>query len=126
MSRGRGLGGFFSSILRLFTRAAPLIKKVSATAVPIIKKASSNPTVRKIGKQAIKSALSVGADAIEGSDVKKSIRKEINNVKKKVSGSLRELSKLSENGNKKRKNVKSHHINTNRKKKLKNKDNLFP
>ena len=65
IQRGRGIGGFFGSILKIISKAAPLVSKVAA-----------NPSVRKIGKQALKSALSIGADALNGTNIENSTKKE--------------------------------------------------
>ena len=96
--RGRGLGGFFGSILKIFSKAAPLVKKVAKSSM-----------VKKIGRQAFKSALSVGADALEEGNLKHSVHKELNKTKKKVSKALRETSLdiEAETSNKKRKNRKN-------------------
>ena len=65
--------------------------------------------VKKIGRQAFKSALSVGADALEEGNLKHSVHKELNKTKKKVSKALRETSLdiEAETSNKKRKNRKN-------------------
>ena len=112
IQRGRGLGGFFSSILKLFSRAAPLIKKVAA-----------NPTVRKVGKQALKSALSVGASALEGESVKAAGKSEFAKTKKKVGKVLKKISNdINEEEKMKRKRVKKKKTS---RKRMKTSANLF-
>ena len=65
--------------------------------------------VKNIGRQAFKSALSVGADALEDGNLKHSVHNELNKAKKKVSRALRETSLdiEAETSNKKRKNRKN-------------------
>lgn len=111
VQRGRGLGGFFSSILKIFSRAAPLIKKVAA-----------NPTVRKVGKQALKSALTVGASALEGENIKAATKNEFKKTKKKVGKVLKKISDNIDQKKGKRKQSKT--IKTSRKRK-KTSSNLF-
>lgn len=82
IQRGRGIGGFFGSILKIISKAAPLVSKVAA-----------NPSVRKIGKQALKSALSIGADALTGTNIENSTKKEFKKTRKKVGKILKDISK---------------------------------
>lgn len=114
IQRGRGLGAFFGSVLKIFSKAAPLVKKVI-----------TNPSVKKIGKQALQSALSIGADALEDGNIKNSVQKEINKTKKQVSKVLRETSLKVESNRKQKK--RKHNIKTSRPnlKKKKNISNLF-
>lgn len=91
VQRGRGLGGFFGSVLKIFSKAAPLIKKVAA-----------NPSVRQIGKQALNSALSLGASTLKGEDVKSNAKREFTRTKKKVSEVLKQISVNMEKKGKKR------------------------
>ena len=81
IQRGRGLGAFFSNILRIFSKTAPIIKKVV-----------SNPTVKKIGKNALGSALLVGADILKGENAKESLKKELSSTKSQVGEELKKIS----------------------------------
>ena len=106
IQRGRGIGGFFNSILKIFSRAAPVISKVAA-----------NPTVKKIGKQALTSALAVGADALQGSSVKESSAKEFKKTKNKVGEILKDISKdINKDENRKKRKISSVKISRKRKK----------
>ena len=86
IQRGRGLGVFFKNILKIFFKAAPIIKKVA-----------TNPAVKKIGKQALGSALSVGADVLSGANAKDSAKKELDNTKTKVGKVLKKISENIQN-----------------------------
>ena len=111
VQRGRGLGGFFSGILKIFSKAAPILKKVAA-----------NPSVQKVGKQALKSALSVGASALEGENVKHAASSEFKKTKKKVGQVLK---KISNDIDKDRKKKKRYSKIKNSKKRKKASSNLF-
>jgi len=117
VQRGRGLGGFFASILKIFSKAAPILKKVAA-----------NPTFRKVGKQALGSALNVGANVLEGADAKESVHKELKETQAKVSKALKKISKNIQNSDvSKRKKIKTakKDLNESKRKKIKIDNHLF-
>ena len=90
-----------------------------------MKKVAANPIVRKIGKETAKSAISVGTDVLNGSNIKNSAQKELNEVKKKVTASLNRLGSDSlKERKRKRKRGQSTHIKPIRKKK-KTENSLF-
>lgn len=109
VQRGRGIGGFFRTIMRLFSRAAPVISKIAA-----------NPTVKKMGKQALKSAIRIGDDTIQSKNFKASVNKEINNVKNKVGNAILKRAKVLEKQPKRKKrSVKTSSFSAKKKKKRK-------
>ena len=115
IQRGRGLGGFFSNIVKVFSKAVPLVKKVA-----------TNPTVKKIGKHALSSALAIGADALQGENLKESAQKELKSTKKKVGKVLQDISIDIKSENKKRKSTnRVYNKNIKKKKKKKNTKSLF-
>lgn len=98
IQRGRGLGGFFSSLLKLFSKAAPAVSRIMA-----------NPNVKKVGKLALQSALRTGGKALTSNDLKTAVDSEINLIKKKVGKAMlkraRTDKKTSQDAGKKSKTV---------------------
>ena len=73
VQRGRGLGGIFSTIFKAFTKAIPIAAKIA-----------KSPIARKIGKEALKSGLRVGGEALVTNDLNSAISNELGSVKERV------------------------------------------
>ena len=73
VQKGRGLGGFLKSVVRIFTKALPVVAKIS-----------KNPTVRKIGSGALQSAMRVGGEALITNDLEAAAKSEMRDVKKRI------------------------------------------
>lgn len=92
IQRGRGLGSFLSGLWRAFLPSAKSGLKQSLKATSKILK---SPTVKKIGKTALKeltnSAVSVSADAIEGKKInKKVIKDRLKSARENIAKSVRD------------------------------------
>ena len=93
-----------------------------------MKKVAANPTVRKVGKHALGSALNVGADVLEGADAKDSVHKELKETQAKVSKALKKISKnIQKSDVSKRKKIKTakKDLNESKRKKIKIDNHLF-
>jgi hypothetical protein len=79
--RGHGFGGIFRGLSRLITPIASGISKVV-----------SNPTVQSLAKDAVKTGVSLAADAIEGrqTNAREEGQKLLKRARKKVAKTVRE------------------------------------
>ena len=77
VQRGRGIGGVLSNIFRFNKKAVPIATKIAA-----------NPTVRKFGKEVLKSGARIGGEALLTNNLNSAVGTEFNNVKKRVGNAL--------------------------------------
>ena len=89
LQTGRGLGGIFKTMFRVFK---PIASTVAKSAVPTIKKIAKSKAVRRtlkdVGKEIKRGALTSAADAIsdlsEGNDPTKKLTQNVKNISKKA------------------------------------------
>jgi hypothetical protein len=83
---GRGIGGIFSNLFRMFK---PLATSIVKSAVPVLKKVAKSKFVRKtikdVGRQAKRSAIRSAVDALEDVAAGQDPSKKIVNTAKKIS-----------------------------------------
>ena len=101
IQRGRGIGGVFSS---LFRTLLPIGKAVIKSTPKFIKQTAKSPLGKKLQKSAQKVAINTAKNLLETGDIKKTLKKSIEDSKKEVSNAL--LS--SENRRKRKSNYSSH------------------
>ena len=101
LQKGRGIGGVFSS---LFRTLLPIGKAVLKSSPKIIKSTAKSPLGRKLRKSAQKVALNTAKNWIESGDIKKSLKKSIEDSKKEVANALNS----SKSHRKRKQNIQSH------------------
>jgi hypothetical protein len=83
---GRGIGGIFSSLFRMFK---PMASSVVKSAVPLLKKVAKSKFVRKtikdVGRQAKRTAIRTAVDALEDVASGQDPSKKFVNTAKKIS-----------------------------------------
>ena len=83
--KGKGLGGFFRSLVGL-------IKPVAKTVGKSVVKAATSDTAKSIaktlGEQALDSAINVTKDVLNGNDLKESVEREGTQMKRKAASAL--------------------------------------
>lgn len=91
VQRGRGLGGILSSIFRALTKAVPIAAKIARS-----------PIAKKIGKEALKSGLRVGGEALVTNDLSSAVKNELGTVKERVGKALLKRGRSSATGTSKK------------------------
>ena len=85
LQKGRGIGGVFNT---LFRTLLPIGKSVLKSSPKIIKSTAKSPLGRKLRKSAQKIALNTAKNLIESGDIKKTLKKSIEDSKQEVSNAL--------------------------------------
>ena len=80
LQKGRGVGSVFSS---LFRTLLPIGKAVIKSTPSIIKSTARSPIGRKLKRSAKKLALDTAKNLIETGDIKKTLKKSVDDSKKK-------------------------------------------
>ena len=80
LKKGRGVGSVFSS---LFRTLLPIGKAVIKSTPSIIKSTARSPIGRKLKRSAKKLALDTAKNLIETGDIKKTLKKSVDDSKKK-------------------------------------------
>ena len=80
LQKGRGIGSVFSS---LFRTLLPIGKAVIKSTPSIIKSTARSPIGRKLKRSAKKLALDTAKNLIETGDIKKTLKKSVDDSKKK-------------------------------------------
>ena len=93
--------GLFNS---LFRTLLPIGKTVLKSSPKIIKSTAKSPLGRKLRKSAQKVALNTAKNLIESGDIKKSLKKSIEDSKKEVANALNS----SKSHRKRKQNIQSH------------------
>ena len=85
LQKGRGIGGILRFFRSLFI---PIVKSAGKT----IKKVAASKTAKNLGHavkdQVIESGIKVGVDALQGKNLKESVKNELKNVKRKAGDSI--------------------------------------
>ena len=82
LQKGRGVGSVFSS---LFRTLLPIGKAVIKSTPSIIKSTARSPIGRKLKRSAKKLALDTAKNLIETGDIKKTLKKSVDDSKKRNS-----------------------------------------
>ncbi len=106
--RGRGLGSFFSSLIR---GLIPVAKFGFQTGKKLINTDLGQKLTKKALEQAKASALSLSTDLLEGKNMKESAQRELNNVKQQLATTLK-------GGSRKRRKSAVHIKNFSKKRKI--------
>jgi len=101
LQKGRGIGGVFSS---LFRTLLPIGKTILKSSPKIIKSTARSPLGRKLRKSAQKVALNTAKNLIESGDIKKTLKKSIEDSKQEVSNALNS----SKSSRKRKQHIQSH------------------
>ena len=101
LQKGRGIGGVFNS---LFRTLLPIGKAVLKSSPKIIKSTARSPLGRKLRKSAQKVALNTAKNLIESGDIKKTLKKSIEDSKQEVSNALNS----SKSSRKRKQHIPSH------------------
>lgn len=96
VQEGQGLGNLLGSVFRtIIPLVRPTIQTVKSIAKPIIKKAA-----KRVGREFLEGGIKVGIDALEGKNLKDSIKKHaqqsiktlkkdtVNEIKRKIQGDI--------------------------------------
>ena len=101
LQKGRGIGGVFNS---LFRTLLPIGKAVLKSSPKIIKSTARSPLGRKLRKSAKKVALNTAKNLNESGDIKKTLKKSIEDSKQEVSNALNS----SKSSRKRKQHIQSH------------------
>lgn len=77
--KGRGIGGFFRSLLSIFK---PMAKNIGSSVVKAATSDTAKSIARSLGEQALDSSMNMTRDLIQGNDLKDSFNRERENLKK--------------------------------------------
>ena len=107
LQKGRGVGSVFSS---LFRTLLPIGKAVIKSTPSIIKSTARSPIGRKLKQSAKKLALDTAKNLIETGDIKKTLKKSVDDSKKEIADAFK-----SSKDSKKRKLSSSSHCRNKKK-----------
>ena len=107
LKKGRGVGSVFSS---LFRTLLPIGKAVIKSTPSIIKSTARSPIGRKLKRSAKKLALDTAKNLIETGDIKKTLKKSVDDSKKEIADAFK-----SSTDSKKRKLSSSSHCRNKKK-----------
>ena len=107
LQKGRGVGSVFSS---LFRTLLPMGKAVIKSTPSIIKSTARSPIGRKLKQSAKKLALDTAKNLIETADIKKTLKKSVDDSKKEIADAFK-----SSKDSKKRKLSSSSHCRNKKK-----------
>lgn len=77
--KGRGIGGFFRGLIQLFK---PLIKSAGSSLVKVASSPTTKSIAKSLGEQALNSSMNMAKDVIRGNDMKDSLYREMDNMKR--------------------------------------------
>ena len=86
LQKGRGVGSVFSS---LFRTLLPIGKAVIKSTPSIIKSTARSPIGRKLKRSAKKLALDTAKNLIETGDIKKTLKKSVDDSKKEIADAFK-------------------------------------
>merc|ERR1712001_510358 len=86
LQKGRGVGSVFSS---LFRTLLPIGKAIIKSTPSIIKSTARNPIGRKLKRSAKKLALDTAKNLIETGDIKKTLKKSVDDSKKEIADAFK-------------------------------------
>ena len=88
LQRGRGIGGLLRLMKSVFS---PIMRNVSKGVISAAKSEGGKKLMNVLKEQAINSTMNLASQALQGSDIRKSLGEEIGTVKQNVAATIDDI-----------------------------------